>query len=317
MNIGRRAIELAALGGFDKVTWDGAADSYPSTPLLKLSDNANDHGLLSLRDATELVHLAHSAGLTTYFSAGFKLPHIEIAVHSGVDGIGIGGAQVLRNMDDASKMHGEYKESRIEGLVEARDKAADSLRGQAARLVARLDQMYFEGSITDSELDVRNNTYSQLSRNEPNMKRVQELLKSDTASEVLKLNEDVKYPWKARVSRLTELRGEEVSLLQQCAGNKWDSKADWKPEPEGADRWPTFLSTLKEIKEEGDIHSFALSEEWKTLTKRYRDYLTKRYPDDTPKYFSGEINYNVKVSPFDGRENLVVSDVFDKTAEYR
>lgn len=31
MNIGRRAIELAALGGFDKVTWDGASDSYPST----------------------------------------------------------------------------------------------------------------------------------------------------------------------------------------------------------------------------------------------------------------------------------------------
>lgn len=110
MNIGRRAIELAALGGFDKVTWDGAADSYPSTresdillfvknqnylkilrlrkALLKLSDSPSDHGLLSLRDATELVHLAHSAGLTTYFSAGFKLPHIEIAVHSAVDGIG-------------------------------------------------------------------------------------------------------------------------------------------------------------------------------------------------------------------------------------
>lgn len=121
---------------------------------------------------------------------------------------------------------------------------------------------------------------------------------------------------------MTQLRGEdgekEVSLLQQCAGSIWDAKADWKPEPEGADKWSDFLSTLEEIKkEEGDIHSFALSEEWKALTKRYREHLARRYPDDTPKYFSGEINYNVKVSPFDGRENLVVSDVFDKTAEHR
>ena len=30
IEIGHRGIELAALGGFDKVTWDGASDSYPS-----------------------------------------------------------------------------------------------------------------------------------------------------------------------------------------------------------------------------------------------------------------------------------------------
>jgi len=30
IEIGRRGIELAALGGFDKVTFDGAADTYPS-----------------------------------------------------------------------------------------------------------------------------------------------------------------------------------------------------------------------------------------------------------------------------------------------
>lgn len=157
-------------------------------------------------------------------------------------------------------MHLIQKESRIEGLIEARDNAADSLRGQAARLLARLDQMYYEGSINDSELDVRNNIYSQLSRKDPNMKRVQELLNSDTAGHVLKLKEDIKCPWKARVERLTRLRGEEgkeeVSLLQQCAGNTWDTKADWKPETEGADRWSTFLSTLEDIKEEGDIHSY-------------------------------------------------------------
>lgn len=57
--------------------------------LLKLPDQPNDNGLLSLQDATELVHRAHSAGLTTYFSAGFKTNHIRVAVYSGVDGIGM------------------------------------------------------------------------------------------------------------------------------------------------------------------------------------------------------------------------------------
>ena len=30
MEIGRRGIELAVLGGFEKCTWDGASDTYPS-----------------------------------------------------------------------------------------------------------------------------------------------------------------------------------------------------------------------------------------------------------------------------------------------
>lgn len=34
--IGRRGIQLAALGGFDKVTFDGAADSYPSECIVSI-----------------------------------------------------------------------------------------------------------------------------------------------------------------------------------------------------------------------------------------------------------------------------------------
>jgi hypothetical protein len=30
LEIGRRGIQLAVMGGFDKVTFDGAADTYPS-----------------------------------------------------------------------------------------------------------------------------------------------------------------------------------------------------------------------------------------------------------------------------------------------
>ena len=43
---------------------------------------------LDFRDALELVHRAHSVGLVTYMSAGFKFHNIQDAVLSGVDGIG-------------------------------------------------------------------------------------------------------------------------------------------------------------------------------------------------------------------------------------
>lgn len=99
MDIGRRAVELAALGGFNKVTWDGAADTYPSRCIMDQ---------LGFQNGLELVHRAHSAGLITYMSAGFKFHNIKDAVVTGVDGIGIGGAQILRCMDGVSGMHGPY-----------------------------------------------------------------------------------------------------------------------------------------------------------------------------------------------------------------
>ena len=59
----------------------------------------------------KLLHEAHSVGLTAYFSAGFKFENIKDAVFTGVDGIGIGGAQVLRYMDHDTGMHGPYVSS--------------------------------------------------------------------------------------------------------------------------------------------------------------------------------------------------------------
>src|SRR5882762_2385254 len=38
----------------------------------------------------------------------FKFQHIADAVYAGVDGIGIGGAQILRYMDYETGMHGPY-----------------------------------------------------------------------------------------------------------------------------------------------------------------------------------------------------------------
>ena len=62
--IGRRGIELAALGGFDKVTWDGASDTYPSQCIILQ---------LGFQNALELVHRAHSVGLTTYMSGEYSV----------------------------------------------------------------------------------------------------------------------------------------------------------------------------------------------------------------------------------------------------
>ena len=128
--IGKRGIQLAALGGFDKVTFDGAADTYPSHCVILQ---------VTFQNALELVHLAHQAGLITYMSAGFKFGHIADAVYSGVDGIGIGGAQILRYMDGKTGHQGPYTEEFIDRIDHERDQAASSIRGRGVHLLCRLD----------------------------------------------------------------------------------------------------------------------------------------------------------------------------------
>nr|KAG5703706.1 hypothetical protein BaRGS_022995 [Batillaria attramentaria] len=116
MDIAMRAIEITSFGGFDKVTWDGASDTYPSKCIMYQ---------LSHKEALTIVHEAHLKGLVTYFSAGFKFNEIRHAVYAGVDGIGIGGAQVLRYMDSETGMHGPYMEENIPRILANRDEAAE------------------------------------------------------------------------------------------------------------------------------------------------------------------------------------------------
>ncbi|QYO67416.1 hypothetical protein [Leptolyngbya sp. 7M] len=142
MAIAKLGIELAAQGGFDKVTWDGTANSYPSICVLEQ---------LSHAEAVELVHTAHERGLLTYFSAGFRFHHLPKAVYTGVDGVGVGGAQILRYMDYQTGFHGPFKPDNIETILKIRDEAEQSILGQAAALLARLDRLYFEECITASD----------------------------------------------------------------------------------------------------------------------------------------------------------------------
>ncbi|WNZ21576.1 hypothetical protein HJG54_00950 [Leptolyngbya sp. NK1-12] len=133
------AVELVKAGGFDKVTCDGASNSYPSSCVLEQ---------LPFPNAVEFVHLAHEQGLLTYFSAGFRLHHLPTAVYTGVDGVGVGGAQILRLMDHSTGCHGPFLPGNIQELLRIRDEAANDWLGQSAALLARLDQMFFEGCIT-------------------------------------------------------------------------------------------------------------------------------------------------------------------------
>lgn len=141
--IGSLGIELAAAAGFDKVTWDGTADTYPSRCVIEQ---------LAFEQAVTLVHRAHEAGLLTYFSAGFRFSHIADITWTGTDGVGVGGAQILRFMDKKTGHHGPFKPANITEILRHRDAAAETALGRGAVALARLDQMCFEKSIT-VELD--------------------------------------------------------------------------------------------------------------------------------------------------------------------
>lgn len=144
--VGMLGIELAKAGGFAKVTWDGTADTYPSHCIIEQ---------LSYEGALSLVHRAHECGLLTYFSAGFRFNHLPETVATGVDGIGVGGAQILRVMDSDTGNHGPYLPENITKILSIRDSEAATLRGRAAWILARLDRMFFEGSLPSRLNDTR------------------------------------------------------------------------------------------------------------------------------------------------------------------
>jgi hypothetical protein len=140
--IGLLGIELTKAGGFDKVTWDGTGNHYPSACILEQ---------ISHQQAVQLVHRAHEVGLLTYFSAGFRFHHLPKAIYTGVDGVGVGGAQILRYMDKTTGFHGPFKPENIKEILRIRDEAENDWLGQAAVLLCRMDRMFFEGSITPQD----------------------------------------------------------------------------------------------------------------------------------------------------------------------
>ncbi|MFT9391933.1 hypothetical protein [Leuconostoc pseudomesenteroides] len=138
MAIARLGIEITKSAGFEKVTFDGTANSYPSVPIMEQ---------LGYQNSLSLVHKAHESGLLTYFSAGFRFKHLPDIVLTGTDGIGLGGAQILRFMDKRNGYQGPFKKSHVTKILNINRKTASSVLGQGAQLLVRLDQMHFEQSL--------------------------------------------------------------------------------------------------------------------------------------------------------------------------
>lgn len=208
IDIAVKAVMITSLGGFDKITWDGASDTYPSECIMYQ---------LTFEEALTIVHEAHLKGLVTYFSAGFKFNEIKHAVFAGVDGIGIGGAQVLRFMDSETGMHGPYTEENIPIILQNRDDAASSVRGRGVNALVRLDTMYFEGSISRSQEYLRQQLFKALLKIDEDA--ISELLTQ--LSDVVSLPREGNEPFLHRAKRIVE--AENPMLKDFCSDEEWGS----------------------------------------------------------------------------------------------
>ena len=135
-DIARLGIDLADAGRFEKVTWDGSSNVEPSVPIV---DQLRYEQLL------ELVHVAHEKGLETYVSAGLQPAHMRVCTYMGVDGVGIGTS--LHDYNPESGLRGQLKAERVREVLDVRDAAAADPLGRGAALLARMDRMYFEGTL--------------------------------------------------------------------------------------------------------------------------------------------------------------------------
>ncbi|ESO92066.1 hypothetical protein LOTGIDRAFT_233318 [Lottia gigantea] len=251
IDIALRAIEITCIGGFDKVTWDGASDSYPSKCIMYQ---------LTFEEALSIVHAAHLRGLVTYFSAGFKFDEIKHAVYSGTDGIGIGGAQVLRFMDHETGMHGPYMEENIPRILSERDAAANSIRGRGVHLLARMDTMFFEGSITREEDAQREQLYTVLQK-----------IDEQGIQEVIKQSERI-------VNLPVENSLPLIGSARRLVATKWPLLRSITSEDETSE-WSSFVNRLRSLLDRGlesTIEEEYDGEPWLTFRMKYRERLQSK-----------------------------------------
>ena len=209
LDIGLVAIELALAGGFDKVTWDGSTDTYPSKCILEQ---------LTHKEAVTLVHKAHKKGLLSYFSAGFKFHNLPLAIYTGVDGVGVGGAQILRFMDKRTGYHGPFVPENITKILAIRDQSAESWLGRAAILLARLDRMFYEGSLSVDEDPYRLNLFEAVAKQE--QARCEQLLAH--FAEIVAMPPDSEHPLIAWAKRILAV-GKRSLIAQTQTAQAWAS----------------------------------------------------------------------------------------------
>lgn len=205
--IAKLGIEIAKAGNFDKVTFDGTANWYPSDPIMEQ---------LGYKNSLVLVHKAHEQGLLTYFSAGFRFKHLTDIVQTGTDGIGLGGAQILRFMDSKNGYQDPFKQENIKKILDINKKAAHSIIGQGAILLSRLDRMHYEGSIplwADKQREKLFN--SLLNRDEANIS-----LLLDTLQEIMQMPVDLVHPLVAWAQRLISNKNDALAFSDMAESQK-------------------------------------------------------------------------------------------------
>ncbi|VTR76351.1 hypothetical protein [Cellulomonas hominis] len=235
--IGLLGVAIAVAAGFDKVTWDGTADTYPSRCI---TDQ------LTRPVALSLVHRAHESGLLTYFSAGFRYDNIPDAVISGVDGIGIGGAQILRYMDKVTGNHGPFLPGNIQQILAVRDAAAETPAGRGGQLLARLDRLYYEGTLDIDAEPWRERLFTALQ--EDDEAAISEAL--DALQNIADREPDTAPPLLAWAGRL-------VSAGNVLARNRIDSR-----------HWDPLMGRIRDAASRGDI--VALEEHLRPATVQPR-----------------------------------------------
>lgn len=173
-------------------------------------------------------------------------------------------------------------EENIDRIIKARDDAEHTTRGRGALLLARLDQMHFEGSLAAAEEALREPLYVALY--DINESRIQHLISSDAARNVMSISIDGEQPWMGRARRI--LRTSEPLLRTSV-----DALDD------GDALWETFIRGLqcliREEDEEG-LYSYSLCGAWKELRAAYRKVIREGRP------VQGEIRVGLKVAPYGG-----------------
>jgi hypothetical protein len=210
LDIARLGIELAVAGRFDKVTWDGASNEVPSKPIIEQ---------IPLRDWVQLIHEAHERGLETYVSAGMNASHMPACVFTGVDGVGIGTSLHYRH--PATKAIGQLKPEAIREVLVKRDEAAVAGLGRGARMLARLDRMFFEGTLPKRLDGLRHALLGAL--RDGKSEEVEALL---AQIQIPVDGSPRTHPLFAQAQRLIDTLGQEPVGLERLGREQWKARVD-------------------------------------------------------------------------------------------
>ncbi|QKG67327.1 hypothetical protein HP062_18045 [Pseudomonas sp. B14-6] len=220
LEIARLGIELAVEGRFEKVAWDGSSNLEPSVPIVEQ---------MPYEQLLELVHIAHERGLETYVSAGLQPHHMQACVHVGVDGVGIGTS--LHDYNPASGLRGQLKAERVREVLTVRDAAAADSLGRGARLLARMDRLFFEGTLPIALEAQRQNLFqAMLARDEVLIASI-----ADDVGEPSPVEPGHDHPVMEQAKRVL------ASSRTQTVGSERDKA------------WPQFVESVRELVDRQDI----------------------------------------------------------------